>query len=162
MLSFFLLLFPGLTRVLAQAPNVTYQGPLVITQGGTYSGNYRSTDSNTPAIRVQTTQPVIIENCIIASAGDMISAVNGSANLTVRNNRGYGLVPTVDNRARGKFLNSHAARMMRIENNYMEHTTGINVHTWSGDGTGGQTLTVRYNQAKNIDARYRNGGGTFA
>ncbi|WP_167856796.1 Ig-like domain-containing protein [Hymenobacter aquaticus] len=162
MLSFFLLLFPGLTRVFAQAPNVTYQGPLVITQGGTYSGNYRSTDSNVPAISVQTTQPVIIENCIIASAGEMISAVTNGANLTVRNNRGYGLPPTKDNTPRGKFLNSHAAKMLRIENNYMEQTTGINVHTWSGDGSGGQTLTVRYNQAKNIDARYRNGGGTFA
>ena len=156
-----LLLLPGLSPVQAQAPNVTYSGPLVITQGGTYSGNYRSTDPNTPAIKVQTTQPVVIENCIIAGVGELIDARSNGTNLIVRNNRGYGLPQTQDNVPRGRFINANQARSLRIENNYLEHTTGITIHMWSGDGSPAQTLTVRYNQAKNIDARYRNGGSTF-
>ncbi|TGE14045.1 Ig-like domain-containing protein [Hymenobacter elongatus] len=161
MMFIFLLLCTGLNQVQAQAPSVSYAGPLVITQGGTYSGNYRSTDSSVPAIRVQTTQPVIIENCIIASAGEMIDARYSGTSLIIRNNRGYGLTPSVDNKERGHFVATNQSKSLRIENNYMEQTTGISVHMWTGDGSASQTLTVRYNQAKNIDARYRNGGNTF-
>ncbi|GAA4380811.1 hypothetical protein GCM10023186_19690 [Hymenobacter koreensis] len=143
-----------------QVPNVTFQGPITITQGGTYSGNYRSNDTNVPAIRIATTQPVIIQNSIIASAGDLISGGSG-ADLTVRNTQGYGLTPTVDNRHRGRFIAMNDGRRLTAEYNYMEHTCGIVVYRWTGDGSANQTVTVRYNKAKNIDGRFRNQiGGT--
>ena len=87
-------LVPGLMPAFAQAPNVTYSSPLVITQGGTYSGNYRSNDSSVPVITIQTTQPVIIENCVLAGPGDIIDAKNGGSSLIVRNNKAYGLTPS--------------------------------------------------------------------
>ncbi|WP_157807317.1 Ig-like domain-containing protein [Hymenobacter chitinivorans] len=149
-------------RAQGQAPNVTYSGPLTITQGGTYTGNFKSTDSRVPCIKINTTQPVIIENCILAGAGDLILANTGGHNLTVRNNRGYGLQQSIDNERHGRFIEVNGARSLTIENNYFEHTTGIAVYQWSGDGSAAQTLKVRRNMAKNIDGRYRNGGGTFA
>ena len=139
------------------APNVAYQGPIVITQGGTYSGNFRSLDSGIPCIKVSTTQPVIIENCTLAGAGNLI-AVDGGATVTVRNNRGYGLTPSVDNTVHGKFLGIIDGKSLTLEHNYMEHTTGLTIYRWTGDGSPQQTLTVRYNQAREIDGRYRNGG----
>ncbi|RYU82897.1 Ig-like domain-containing protein, partial [Hymenobacter persicinus] len=145
-----------------QAPNVTYAGPLVITRGGTYSGNYRSTDSNVPVIAIRTTEPVIIENCILAGAGDLIEARTGGSSLIVRNNRGYGLTQSQDNTRHGSFIEVNTGKSVTIEHNYFEHTIGILIYMWSGNGTASQTLTIRYNQAKNIDGRYRNGGGTLA
>jgi len=157
-----LLLLPGLSPVQAQAPNVTYSGPLVITQGGTYTGNYRSNDSNTPVVSVQTTQPVIIENCILAGAGNLVDSRGLGSNVIVRNNRGYALTPSVDNQRRAKFLAMNSPRSLRVEHNYLEQTSGILIHQWVGDGSPGQTLTVRYNQAKNIDGRSRNGGNNLS
>jgi chitinase len=157
LLSLGLLLFPGVSLVQAQAPNVTYQGPLVITQGGTYSGNFRSTSSNTPVITIQTTQPVIIQNCILTGPGDLIDAKNGGADLIVRNNSGYGATQTADNTRHGRFIEVNSGKSVRIENNYFEHTTGIDIYQWGGPGA----LTIRYNKAKNIDGRYRNGGGQY-
>ncbi|MBH8568319.1 hypothetical protein KB206_05460 [Microvirga sp. STS02] len=146
---------------MAQAPNVTYSGPLTITQGGTYSGNYRSTSSDVPVITIQTTQPVIIENCTLVGPGDIIDGKNGGDNLIIRNNKAYGQTPTVDNRRHGRFVEVNSAKSLVIEHNYFEHTTGIDIYQWGGSGTTSQTYTIRYNQSKNLDGRYRNGGGTY-
>jgi hypothetical protein len=32
---------------------VTFKGPIVITKGGTYTGNWRSLDPNTPAVSIK-------------------------------------------------------------------------------------------------------------
>ncbi len=52
---------------------VDWSGPIVITEGGTYSGNWQSTDAKTPAVTVSTTAPVVIENSHIRSAGNLIA-----------------------------------------------------------------------------------------
>jgi hypothetical protein len=44
----------------AKARRIIYAGPIVITKGGTYSGNWQSLDWRTPAVRIRTSQPVII------------------------------------------------------------------------------------------------------
>ena len=69
----------------AAAPSnasIAYSGPLVITKGGTYSGNWESQDPNVPVISVQTSEPVIIENSNLRGKGNIIAAVRGR--LTVR------------------------------------------------------------------------------
>lgn len=138
-------------------PAVAYIAPIVITRGGTYTGNYRSLDSNVPCVAVYTSEPVTLVDCTLVGAGDLIKT-GGGVNLTVRNCRGYGLTPTVDNRPRGRFLDAYQARQLTIEHNYMEHTAGMVINRWSGNGSAQQTLTVRYNQGLNCDGRYRNGG----
>ena len=63
-----------------------YQSPIVITKGGTYTGNYRSTNANIPAIKISTTQPVILENCNVKSRTTAVF-LDYSADVTIRNSR---------------------------------------------------------------------------
>ncbi|HEX8349151.1 MAG TPA: glycosyl hydrolase [Hymenobacter sp.] len=156
-LPLFVSLLLVIGRVQAQAPDVSYSEPIVIREGGTYTGNYRSLNSSVPCILVVTNAPVILENCTIAGAGDLIQASGGS-NLTVRKCRGYGLTPSENNRPRGRFVDAYQSKQLVVEHNYLEHTTGILANRWSGDGSAQQTLTIRYNQGLNCDGRFRNGG----
>src|SRR6185369_15037341 len=48
---------------------VSYQGPITISAGGTYTGNWESTNYNTPAVNITTNQPVTINNSCIRSKG---------------------------------------------------------------------------------------------
>lgn len=131
-------------------------GVLVVRHGGTYTGHFSSLNSAVPCVRIDTDEPVVLDGCELRGAGDLIVADNG-ARLTVRNCRGVGLLPSVDNRARGRFLAAADARSLTIEYNSLEHTTGILVFRWRGDGSPAQTLTVRHNRVRNIDGRFRNG-----
>ena len=139
-----------------QAPNVTYSPPFIITQGGTYTGNYRSTDSSVPVIRINTTQPVILQNCTLVGPGDLINANGSNANLVIRECRGYGTTPTADNVEQGKFLDMYGGRSLLMEHNYMESNRGVVLNRWSGDGTPGQTIKMRYNRAYNLKGHTRN------
>jgi hypothetical protein len=132
---------------------------LIITHGGTYAGTYRSNSSSTACIRVATTEPVILDGCTLTGAGNLIEAGEG-ANLVVRNCRGQGRVPTVDQQAPGRFLDVYRPRRLVVEHNLFTQTSGIVVNRWSTANQPGQTLTVRYNQARNIDGRWRNKQGS--
>ncbi|MBB5365514.1 NPCBM/NEW2 domain-containing protein, partial [Deinococcus humi] len=77
----------------APATNVKYSGPLVITKGGTYRGNWQSLDPKVPAVYVKTSEPVIIEGSNLRGRGELIRG--WFMNLTVRNSNGYGMNPNV-------------------------------------------------------------------
>jgi hypothetical protein len=66
---------------------------LIITKGGTYSGTWQSNDSRVPAVQVNTSEPVVIQNSTIKSAGHLIYSSSRNCNLTVKNTSGYGLTP---------------------------------------------------------------------
>ncbi|MFD2784664.1 hypothetical protein [Hymenobacter rubripertinctus] len=132
---------------------------LVIRRGGTYSGRYESTSSDRPCILIATTEPVVLDGCELRGPGRLIDATAGGARLTVRNCRGFGRLPTADNRARGRFLEINHGVSLRAEHNYLEHTAGLLVFRWQGSGAPDESITIRYNQARNIDGRFRNGGG---
>ncbi len=156
-------LLAGPAAVQAQTvPNVTYQGPITITQGGTYTGNYRSADSRTPAVTIATSAPVVLQGCIIVGPGDLVQANGVSGDITVLNSQAYGLTPTEDNRYRGRFIAATNAHNIRAENNLLDHTTGFTIYQFSGDGTAGQTVRIVRNKVQNIDGRTRNGGVELA
>ncbi len=134
---------------------------LVVRRGGTYSGTYRSLDSQVPCVDIKTNEPVTLRGCVLTGAGNLIHANAGGAQLTVVNCRGYGLPPSRDQTRRGRFLEVSAARSVRVEHNYFEQTSGISVYQWSGDGSPSETLTIRYNQCRNLDGRLRDGGEEF-
>ena len=73
----------GVPGALSQS-NLVYSGPLVITHGGTYTGNYTSTDPTVPVIFVNTTEPVIIENCNLKSDGAALITTTDVRNLNWR------------------------------------------------------------------------------
>jgi len=134
---------------------------LVVRRGGIYSGTYRSTDSRVPCIRIETSAPVTLRDCLLVGAGNLIHANAGDARLTVLNCRGYGLLPSRDQTRRGRFLEVSSARSVRVEHNYFAQTSGISVYQWNGDGSTAESLTIRYNQCRNLDGRLRDGGEEF-
>lgn len=151
-----ILLVGSLSCAQAQAPDITYSGPLTISKGGTYSGNYRSTSSGTPVIIVNTTEPVILQNCVLVGPGVLVSATRPGTDLTMRECKGYGTTPTVDNVQRGFFLDMYQAKNLVFEHNYLESNRGVQLNRWTGNGSPGQALKIRYNVAKNMIGTMRN------
>ncbi|MHA6250291.1 PA14 domain-containing protein, partial [Pontibacter sp. CAU 1760] len=138
----------------------SYSGPLVITKGGTYQGNWESRNTEVPAVEIRTSQPVIIENSNIRGAGYLIKSWGYSTNLTVRHTSGYGLSPTPyrDYKKPRRFLTIDNFQNVVVENCYMESTAGIYIGTrYEGDGSKNETIRIRYNIAKNIDGRVYGG-----
>ena len=160
-----LLLLAGvaLIKAMQMSPHTAekgFSGPIIITKGGTYSGNWESKDSDVPAIDVRTKEPVIIENAVIRGAGPLIRSLGYSANITVRHTKGYGITPTPysDYKKPRRFLAVDFFRGIVIENCYMEGTAGIYLGgKYEGDGTPQNTVRIRYNKVRNIDGRIYNG-----
>src|SRR5580765_28326 len=78
--------------------------PIVITKGGTYSGNWESTNRNTPAVLINTSDPVTIENSTVTGPGNLIESGVSHVQLTVRNTSGYGKNPNAYGVAVGRFV----------------------------------------------------------
>ena len=138
---------------------VTITGQKKITAGGTYENLIvTSPNSDTAAIEIATSAPVILR-CIRGSGpGDF---VHGGSDVTIDRSKYVGTTATRDNTPPGKFYQSYGPKNVVIERSYMEHTSGILVQAFGGDGSASQTVRVRFNDAKNIDGRYRNGGSEF-
>ncbi|ABF44077.1 NPCBM/NEW2 domain-containing protein [Deinococcus geothermalis] len=137
---------------------VTYSGPITITKGGTYSGNWESTTTS-PAVLIKTSDPVIIENANIRGRGDLISGFR--YRLTVRNVRGYGLNPNVAGKTVGKAVNAEENYSLRIENSYFENTRGIYVRQFFGDPNKGETIKILRNKFRNINGLKSDGAGGY-
>ena len=140
-------------------PAVTWSGPLTISRGGTYTGNWESTSASTPAVHITTAEAVIIENANIRGRGDLITGHN--VNLTVRDSHGWALNPNAAGKAPGRFLRLSNVRNAVVENNYLEGTAGMRIGYFVGDAAAGQTIKIRYNRARNIDGRCSDGAGGF-
>ena len=138
----------------------SYSAPIKITQGGTYSGNWQSTDMSIPAITVQTSSPVIIENCHLSHNGNAIEAAVPNTRVTVRNCYFHGRPPNVDNKARGGGLLMPYFANLVVEHDSFENTaTPVQAYFYQGDATAQETLVVRYNKVRNINGTFRDGIG---
>ncbi|THF71499.1 glycosyl hydrolase [Deinococcus sp. Arct2-2] len=137
---------------------IQYSGPIVIRKGGTYSGNWESTLSQS-AVLIQTSEPVIIENSNIRSRGNLISGFKNR--LTVRNTRGYALNPNVAGRAAGRAVNAEEVMSLRVENSYFEGTTGIYARAFMGNPAAGDTIKILKNRFRNTDGRLSDGVGGY-
>jgi hypothetical protein len=147
----------------ASAPpsNITWSGTLVVTRGGTYTGNWQSTRAGTPAVSIQTTQPVTILNSNIQSRGNLVQTDIDHANVTILNTHGWALNPNVSGQSPGRFLNAEKFDNVDVENNTMVGTAGIEMGYYMGNGTASQTVKVLKNNALNIDGRWSDGNGGY-
>ena len=137
----------------------TFSSPITITSGGTYSGCWRSTSFNTPAVTVSTTQPVVIENSGIKATGYKIRHGVQGVNLTVRDSYFYGENPNIAGQPTEYAVYLLQPQNLVVENNHFVSTPGIKVQGMYAPRTG--TVKVRYNTASNIDARLSNGSGGY-
>jgi hypothetical protein len=141
---------------------VEWSGPIVISEGGTYSGNWQSTDARTPAVTVATTAAVIIENSHIRSVGSLIKTTIAGSNLTVRNSLGVAANAAVKGQPNGVFLEVSSPTRLDVENNYIENVQGgVIVHGYSGNRDGEQTIVVRSNRARNLNGLLSDGNGGY-
>ncbi|WP_019587880.1 NPCBM/NEW2 domain-containing protein [Deinococcus apachensis] len=138
--------------------NVQYGGRLIISKGGTYSGNWESTTTGA-AVLIQTSEPVIIENANIRGLGNLISGFGNR--VTIRNVRGYGLNPNIAGRTVGKAVNAEEIKSLTVENSYFENTTGIYIRSFYGDPTKGDGIRILRNQFRNINGMRSDGAGGY-
>ncbi len=117
--------------------------PITITQGGTYSGCYVSTNAGTPAVKIATTAPVTIDHATLLHAGRAIqSSVNG-VQVTVTNSKFQATNPGAAAIQRAMQLNAPASLV--AEHNLLVDGQGILVITGNPN-----TVRIRYNDVKNI------------
>jgi hypothetical protein len=141
---------------------VEWSGPIVISEGGTYSGNWQSTDARTPAVMVTTKDAVVIENSHVRSVGSLIKTGVAGSNLTVRNSVGVAANAAVKGQPNGVFLEVSSPMKLDVENNYIENARGgVIVHGYSGNRDGEQTIVIRSNRARNLNGLLSDGNGGY-
>ncbi len=144
-------------------PIIAYSSPLVITKGGTYSGNWQSLDASVPAVDVQTTELVKIVNSNVRSLGTAIRAFKQDGQLEIENVRGVAVYPGTARATKGTFADVAAFKSVRIENNEItDFATGIRLLNFGADVTRtGQIASIRFNRFHNMDGRMSDGQGSF-
>ena len=150
------------TTISSSMGNIQWSGPLTITQGGTYSGNWKSANPNTPAVTVATTAPVVIQNSYVTGPSDLIGDPYYGNNLTVKNVIGLGVNPNVRGQSNGLFVNAQNPILLDVENCYFENVRfGVYVRGYGGNRDGIQTVTILNNRGRNILGLESNGNNGF-
>jgi hypothetical protein len=140
--------------------SIEWSGPLTITQGGTYSGNWKSTNPQIPAVTITTTQPVLIQNSYLTGPADLISDPVYGNNVTVKNVIGIGVNPNVKGQPNGIFVDAQNPSLLDVENCYFENVEfGVWVRGYGGNYDGTQTVTIVNNRGRNIVGTESDGNG---
>ncbi len=134
--------------------------PLVITAGGTYSGNWTSNNWQTPAVQILTTEPVTLRNATITSRGDLISIPyqsSGGANVTVENVTAKALDPGVAGVQRGSFVVAEGVTALNVQHCTISGVRfAVKVLSSSVN-----SLNISENLATNLEDRTSDGAGGF-
>jgi FG-GAP-like repeat len=149
--------FGALLSVPAMSVQTVYQGPITITSGGTYTGNWRSLDPAVAAVTVNTTGPVTIANSNVQSKGPGIVTGAGS-HVTVTNTYGESLNPGVVGAFLGRFIDAEGFASLVVEHNDFANTAGI----YLLQPQAAATISIRYNRVANINGRASTGAGYVA
>ena len=145
----------ALSAATTPAP-IVYATPIVITSGGTYTGNWQGT-TTTPAVYVNTSSPVVLKNCNVTGPGTLIQgAYHLAVTLTVTGCTGLGTNTGPAGTAPGHFLSASNFTSVIAEHNLLENTGGFGFYGSDVATTG--KVQVLYNSLKNVDG-LPNGGG---
>ncbi len=133
---------------------IVYDPPITITKGGSYSGNWESKNAAVPAVNIQTTEAVTLENCNLRSQGNLIAAKlpgggeQTGVNLTLRGCRGYGA--EFGGKPRAYMFRLVFPQSVVVENNYWQDIGGA---VLVGDNTFANVKTLKFlrNQTRNTD-----------
>jgi hypothetical protein len=132
-------------------------GPVQITSGGTYSGNWNSDDPKTAAVTIATDEPVTIEASTITGRGALIrvTGVTAGANVTIDNVTGTALDPGVAGAQRGQFVMASKINSLIVKNCTM---TGVSFGIDAVSSTV-SNLQILNNKAVNLEDRASDGQG---
>jgi hypothetical protein len=133
---------------------------IMITSGGTYSGNWTSTDPKIPAVTILTNEPVILQNSTLSGRGDLIVIYGrqAGANVTIDNVTGTALNPGVAGAARGKFLGVENVSRLSVTHCTM-HGVSFGVYVTASAAL--ESLTIKDNVGDNLDDRKSDGNGGY-
>ncbi len=141
---------------------LAYDPPITITTGGTYTGNWRSTDPETAAITIDTTEPVVIDGANILAAGDGINAPSGAYDLTIRNVNAMATYTNQSGLRKGNFVNAGNFQSLTVEHTWSANFgDGIRALNFVPDPPANQMLMVRFNEMRNLDGRLSDGAGGY-
>jgi hypothetical protein len=133
----------------------------VIERGGTYSGTWESDNADVACVRIDTSDPVTIENSTVRGRGFLIVSNERQAKITIRNTRGVGVNPNIAGRCVGRFASIERFASVTIENCSLENTAGIYLLDYAGDHSERQTVRITSNISRNIDGRHSDGRGGY-
>lgn len=135
-----------------------WQGPVVIRSGGIYSGHWFSDKADVPAVQIDTTEPVVIQDCQIRSRSGLIRVLKPKAHVTVRHCRASALNPQQSGRIHGRFFTAFRPDTVVIEHNLLENTAGIHLN---GAFSPSRKIHIRFNRVLNIVGQPSNGMGGY-
>jgi hypothetical protein len=141
----------------------TFSGPMTISTGGSYTGNWQSIDPSIPAVSINTSAPVTIINSHLRGPGDLVLTTQVGSNVTIRNSCFAGTNPNVTGQAKGNAVHAWRAASVLIEHNDLESVGnfGIFIQQYLGDYSPTNTIRIRYNRFHNVDARGSDGHGGY-
>lgn len=147
------------TSASALVSSATNPSAIRITSGGTYSGNWSSTDPKVPAVMILTNEPVVLKNSTLTSRGNLIVIYGsqGGANVAIDNVTGTALDPGVAGQGRGTFLDAEVVAHLSVTHCTM-HGVSFGVYVVSSTAA---SLNIRDNVATDLEDRKSDGHGGF-
>lgn len=135
---------------------------LVITHGGLYKGNFESSDPDTAAVTINTSEPVTLSQCVVTGRGDLIAAYAPGANLQVSDCVITAENPNIPGRQKGCGIFIRNPAEVHILNNRIEGAYyGICIVNGENSLPTSAPIFVWGNQILNIDGRPSNGDGGY-
>ena len=132
-------------------------GPIEITHGGVYSGNWTSNDARVAAVTIRTDEDVVLQNATVSGRGNVIAVTGGKngAHVTIRNVTGTALDAGVSGAARGAFLLAQQVAALTVDHCTM---TGMAFGIKASVSTP-SVLRITNNRAVNLEDRASDGHG---
>jgi Ricin-type beta-trefoil lectin domain-like/Bacterial Ig-like domain (group 2) len=150
------------TAVNSSMGDVQWSDPIIITRGGTYSGNWKSATPGVAAVTIATAAPVIIQNSYMMSPSDLINDPVFGSNLTVKNVVAIGVNPNVVGLSNGMFVDAQYPALLDVESSYFENVLfGVYVRGYGGNANGTQTITILNNRGRNTLGTISDGNGGY-
>ena len=152
---------------------IVFSGPIVITSGGVYSGNWQSTDPSVDAVAIKTAEPVTIINSRVKGPGNLIhyglnttggpSAPISASSLTVQQSCFVGTNPNVAGQYKGSAVWAQNAARVLVESCDFESAGKVNIFVegYVGNNTLNNSITILNNRISNVDGRPSDGNGGY-
>ncbi len=134
-------------------------GPIQITNGGVYTGNWTSNDPKVPAVMIHTDAPVEIRDSTVSGRGNLIVVlgVKNGAHVKVRNVTGTAMDPGVAGAVRGAFVAAMQFSELTVEHCTMTGTAfGV-----KASASNPSLLQITNNRANDLEDRASDGRGGF-
>ena len=140
------------------APNKANKSAIMITSGGTYTGDWESTNPTVAAVTIATNERVVLKNSTVTGVGNLITVLGkGSTQIVIENVTGTELDPKIYGAERGAFLEAHDFDQLTVTHCTM-HGVSFGI---MAIGSKASKLSITNNAAFDMEDRESDGKGGF-